>query len=310
MRNAGCSRLRSTSVRVALATLLAAVVGGGIGTALARDPEAPRVDSGPPRVGLASGVARLPLPAGWRPLNRHSSLPGLRDATAVQGAHSMVALDIRSPEDPSLLPEAMRAASAGDLPAPRLQRLDSRGTWRYEIPDALTHISVVAMALPTTGGVVTIACRSDTGSTSGAREDCGRAMSSLRLDGASELAPAPEAAARIVLPDIVGSLNRKRRTGRRALGATRSPGRRGEAARRLAAAYRSAAERLLPLAAGDAHRLTGAFAELARDHLELAAASRRRDVAGAQRAGAAIEHGERRLQPLLAAVSSRAVPRR
>lgn len=310
MRNAHGSHRRSIRLRVALATLLAAVVGAGIGTALARDPEPRRADSGPPQVGLASGVARLPLPAGWEPLNRHSSLPGLPDATAVKGAYSMVALDIRSPEDPSLLPEAVRAASAGRLPAPRLQRLDSRRTWNYEIPDALTHTSVVAMALPTTAGVVTIACQADAGSTIGAREDCRGAMSSLRLDGASELAPGPEAAARIVLPDIVASLNRQRRSGRRALGATRSPKRRGEAARQLAGAYRSAAERLRPLAAGDAHRLTDALDELARDHLELAAASRRRDAAAAQRAGAAIEHGERRLQPLLAAVSSHPVSRR
>jgi hypothetical protein len=309
VRNARGSHRRSIRLRVALATLLAAVVGAGIGTALARDPEPRRVDSGPPQVGLARGVARLPLPAGWEPLNRHSSLPGFRDATAVRGAYSMVALDIRSPEDPSLLPEAVRAASAGGLPAPRLQRLDSRRTWNYEIPDALTHTSVVAMALPTTAGVVTIACQADAGSTIGAREDCRGAMSRLRLDGASELTPAPETAARIVLPHVVDSLNRQRRSGRRALGATRSPTRRGEAARQLAVAYRSAAERLRPLAAGNAHRLTGALAELARDHLELAAASRRRDVVVARRAGAAIEHGERRLQPLIAAVSSHRMSR-
>jgi hypothetical protein len=310
MRNAGGSHLRSTRVRVAVATFLAAVAGAGIGPALVRDPPAQRAGSGPPRVGLASGVARLPLPAGWVPLNRRSSLPGLHDATAVRGAHSMVALDIRSPEDPSLLPADVRAASAGKLPAPRLQRLDSRRTWRYEIPEARTQAGVVAMALPTTGGVVTIACQADAGTTIGARDDCSGAMSALRLDGASELAPAPETAARIVLPDIVAALNRQRRSGRRALGATRSPRRRGEAARRLAVAYRSAAERLRPLAAGDAHRLTDAFAELARHHLELAAASRRRDVVVAERAGAAIEHGELRLQPLLATVSSRPMPRR
>ena len=54
-------------------------------------------------------------------------------------------------------------------------------------------------------------------------------MSSLRLDGASELAPAPEAAARIVLPDIVGSLNRKRQT---VVGPSAPRGHPGDAAKR------------------------------------------------------------------------------
>ena len=126
-------------------------------------------------------------------------------------------------------------------------------------------------------------------------------MRALRLEGASELAPAPEAAARIVLPGLMASLNRVRRSGRRALGATRSARTRRAAARRIAVAYRRAAERLRPLAAGGADRLPDAFAELARRHRALAGANRRRDVVRAQHAGAAIEYGERRLQRLLAA---------
>lgn len=300
MRVAVSSRPRSTRVRVAVASIVAALAGAGIGAVLARDPAVGHAGPGPPRVGLRSGVARLPLPAGWEPLNRWSSLPGLHDATAVRGAHSMVAVDIRSPEDPSLLPADVRASSGGRLPAPRLLRLGSRRAWRYEIPGARTRTGVVAMALPTTGGVVTIACRADAGNTVEARDDCGGAMRALRLEGAYELAPAPEAAARIVLPGLMASLNRVRRSGRRALGATRSARTRRDAARRIAVAYRRAAERLRPLAAGGADRLPDAFAELARRHRALAGASRGRDVVRAQRAGAAIESGERRLQRLLA----------
>jgi hypothetical protein len=296
----GGSRLHTTGLRVTLATLLAGAAGAGVGT-LADDRPAHRLDPGPPRVGLASGVARLPLPVGWEPLNRRSSLPGLREATAVRGAHSAVALDIRPPEDPSLLPADVRVASAGNLPAPRLQRLDSRSVWRYEIPAART---LVAMTLPTTGGVVTIACQADARVIAAASDDCEGAMGALRIDGAAELMPAPETAARIVLPAIIGKLNRQRRSGRRALRATRSPQRRGEAAQHLALAYRNAAVRLRPLAAGEVRRLIVALGDLARDHRELAAASRRRDVHMARRAGAAIERRERRLAPLLAAVSA------
>jgi hypothetical protein len=160
------------------------------------------------------------------------------------------------------------------------------------------------MALPTTRGVVTIACQADAASIAGARLDCDGAMGALRLEGASELAPTPETAARIVLPDVVARLNRQRHSGRRALRATESPRRRGGAARRLADAYLDAAGRLRPLAAGDARRLTVALADLAHHHLELAAASRRRDVRMARRAGSSIERGERRLAPLLAAATT------
>jgi len=306
MSSAGASPLRSTPVRVAVAAMLAAVSGACVGTALSHDTPAGADGPRPARVGLASGVARLPLPAGWVPLHRHSSLPGLRDATAVLGAHSIVALDIRSPDDPSLLPADVRAAAGGTLPAPRLQRVGGRSTWRYELPEARLRAGVVAMTLPTTGGVVTVACDASASSITAANEDCTEAIGALRLVGATELPPAPEAAAQILLPGIVAGLNRRRRSGRRALRSTRSPRLRSEAALRLAAAYRRAAERLRPVAAGEARSLVGAFAELGGDHLDLAESIPRRDAVATHRAATAIERGEQGLQQLLAAQSSRA----
>jgi hypothetical protein len=295
-----------TRLRLAVTTLLAAAAGAAFGTALAPDGPDPRRDDGPPRVGLMSGVARLPLPAGWEPLRRRSSLPGLDGATAVRGVHSAVALDIRAPEDSSLLPADVVAASAGDLPAPRLRQLKGgRRAWRYEIPGSRPSTRLVALALPTSGGVVTIACQADAASIGRAGEECEGAMGGLRLDRAAELTPAPETAVRIVLPATVARLNRQRRSGRRALAATRSPHGRSEAARRLARAYVTFADRLRPLAAGEARRLMVAGAELAHAHRALAIASRRRDARSAERAGKAIETGERRLAPLLAAVSRR-----
>jgi len=296
-------RLPRTRLGVVGATLLAAAAGAGLGIVLAPDAPDPRRDDAAPRVGLASGVARLPLPAGWEPLRRRSSLPGLRNATAVRGVHSVVALDIRPPEDPSLLPAGVVAASAGALPAPQLRRLDGRSAWRYEIAGGRPNTRLVALAVPTTGGVVTIACEADAVAIRRAAEECEGAIATLRLDGASGLVPAPETAARIVLPATVDRLNRQRSSGRRALAATRRPRGRSGAARRLAGAYATAADRLRPLAAGEARRVTVALDELAREHRALAAASLRRDPASARRAGAAIKEGERRLEPLLAAVS-------
>jgi hypothetical protein len=286
-------------LRMAVATRLAAVAGAALGTALAPDATDPRPGDGPPRFGWKSGVARIALPAGWEPLRRRSSLPGLNDATAVWGLYSTVALDTRAPEDSSLLPADVVAASAGDLPAPRLRELHGRRAWRYEIPGSRPSTRLVALTLPTTRGVVTIACEADVAWIGAAAEDCEEAMGALQLEGASQLTPAPETAARIVLPATVARLNRQRRSGRRALAATRSPRRRSAAARQLARAYVTFADRLRPLAAGEARRLPVACADLARQYRALAVASRRRDASSAHRAGAAIEMGERRLAPLL-----------
>jgi len=295
--------LRRSDVRLALATLAAAAAGAVLGNVIAPDdPDARRIEP-PPRYGLASGAARLPLPAGWEPLQRRSSLPGLEDATAVRGIHSAVALDIRAPEDASLLPGHFVAMHADDLPKPRLRLLDDHPTWRYELPGARPRTRLVALTLPTTRGVVTIACEAAAGVIQSAAGECEEAMSGLQLDGASVVTPAPETAARLVLPDTVARLNRERRAGRGALAAARSPRARSDAALRLADAYVAAADRLRPLAAGAAQDLTEALVGLAREHRRLAAASRRRGRAAALRAGAAIERGERRLAALLAAVS-------
>ena len=128
-------------------------------------------------------------------------------------------------------------------------------------------------------------------------------MGVLRVSGASELAPAPETAARIALPAALARLNGERRKHRRALAATCSAPERSRTAGRLARAYRTAAARLRPLAAGEARRLADALERLAHDHRSLALASRRRDAAAAGRAAGAIERGEQRVAALLRAVS-------
>ena len=280
---------------VVAATLVAAGAGAAIGSVIAPGGTEPRVADVHPRIGLRSGVARFPLPAGWEPLGRRSSLPGFEHATAVQGLHSDVALDLRPPEDASLLPAAV---AADGLPEPRARRLGVHTAWRYELPGL-----VVALALPTTGGVVTIACGATPDAIAASRTECERAMQSVGLHGASALVPAPETAAAIVLPDTIARLNRSRSLERRRFAATLSPVGRSEAARRLARGYADAASRLSPLAAGDALRLTAALDALARRHRELAAASRRRDAPASERVGAAIQRDERRLDSLLAAVT-------
>ena len=286
---------------VVVASVVAAAAGVALGSAVVGDapPSQAAAAPAPERVGLANGPARLPLPAGWRPLGRHSSLPGLEAATEVQGPRSTVALDLRAPEHPSLLPAAV-AASLGDAaPAARPERVAGYRTWRYALPG---DTPAAALVVPTSQGIVTVACAPGDGGLEAALDDCREALAALQLDGAAALPPAPETAARIVLPGVVAALNKDRRAGRRRLAAVRGPAGRHAAAIGLARGYARVADRLRPLAGGAASALVVNLDALDRTHRALArAAAHRAGLAGA-RANRAIARRERRLGALLARV--------
>ena len=290
-------------------TVLAAVAGVVLGLAVAPDPPPPAAAPPlAPRIGLASGVARLPLPADWRPLGRSSTFPGFERATAVRAAGAEAALDLRLPDDASLLPASVVAAAGGRLPAPQVRGPDGRAAWRYDLPGARPGTRIAAFALPTTGGVVTIACAAPEVRLERAAATCERAVATIRLKGARALPPAPETAAAILLPDVAGRLNAVRRSARARLAATRSPGARSAAALRLADAYAAAARTLAPVAAGETRALAATLARLGRDHRRLAAASRTRRAAAARRAGARIARRERQLAGGLARLTGRPGP--
>jgi hypothetical protein len=297
---------------LAIVTALATAAGVALGVAVAPDsPQAPQRPAPPPqpRVGLASGVAKLPLPADWRPLGRLSTLPGFEQATAVRAPGTEAALDIRLPEDASLLPASVVSAAGAALPAPTRRGPDGRTAWRYDLPGASPDTGIAAFALPTTGGVVTIACAATEGRLDRAAAACERAVSTVRLDDAAALRPTPETAAAIVLPDVIARLNGVRRSSRGRLAATTSPRARAAAGRRLATAYAAAAAALAPVAGGDARRVIATLTDLARDHRTLATAGLERRAAAQRRAGARIGRREQRLARGLRAVSGRRAAR-
>jgi hypothetical protein len=277
-------------------TVAAAAAGVGLGAALAGDAPEPAPPLSP-RMGLASGPARLPLPPGWTALGRRASLPGFEAATAVRAPHGPVAVDIRPPQDASLLPAAV---AAGRPAPPTVRMIGGRAVWRYELPGPDPATSVAALVLPTTGGVVTIACAAGVVELSAAAAECERAMASLRLEGAVALDAGPATAAAIALRDVIPALNRRRSAERRRLAAARSPAARSAAAARLADRHAAAAARLRPLAAGAGKRIAATLAGLAREYRALAVASRRRDPRAARAAGAAIGRHEQRLARALA----------
>jgi len=291
-------RSRPSAPWLLAASIAAAAAGAGaamlLGVGAREEPARPA----PPPAEIVSGVARLPLPDGWEPLKRPPAVAGFGRAAGARALYSEVALDTRRPEDASLLPAAV-AANAGEMPAPRARRFGERRVWDRELAGGPDESRLAVFTLPTTKGVVTVACQTDAGTMTLARIDCETAMQGVQLTGAAPLRPVPETATRMALPAAVARLNERRRQERRALAAARTPGPRAAAARSLAAAYAEAAAALRPLAAGAAKPLPSVLDGLAGAHRRLASASARRAARAAGRAGVAIGRGERRLAALL-----------
>jgi hypothetical protein len=286
---------RPMSWPVVVASIAAAVAG-----VLAVPVVDPRERPARPESGgvLRAGVASLPLAAGWEPARR-STIPGLEHAASARTIFGELSLDVRTPDHPSLLPAALLDGVGLATARPAPASAGSRRAWAYDLPGSRSRI--VALVLPTTEGVVTIACAGDESFAAELAFECEDALAALRLDGAALLRPTAETAARTVVGPAISVLDEVRSTARRELASTRSPAARARAARRIAAAYEAAHRRLDPLARGDATPLPRELAALARAHRALAAASAKRDARAAARAGRAIERRERLLASRLRA---------
>jgi hypothetical protein len=292
-----------STVALALVALTIAAAGAGViaGTALTQ-PAPPT----PAPVRLAVGPARLTLPHGWEP-RAAARIPGLTGTRGARAATSEFAIDVRAPENSRLLPAPLvRAAPA--VPPPLLVRAGRWTAWSYTLAKRGSSAETAVLVLPTTRGVVTFACRADEYFVRFAADDCHGALTGLRLAGATALAPAPAAAARMVAGAAFARLDRRRAAGRRALARAEAPRPRALAARRIAAAYDDAADAIARVAAGPARRVAATLRALARHHRRLARAGARRDRSAARRVGRAIDRAERRLAMALAALRTPAQP--
>jgi len=283
--------------------LLASVAAAAAGVWVSSS-RAPATTAPPPSGAvLRAGFASLPMAPGWVRAKR-SPIPGLERAPSAHGLYTDVVLDVRMPEDPSLLPARLLDATGGPSARPRATGVGGRHVWSYALEGSRSSSSITALALPTTEGVVTVACEADDGYAMVAMMECMDALAALELREAAPLRPTAETAAHIVAKPAIDRLDAVRRPARRKLASTRSPVRRARAARRIAAGFAAAARTLEPLERGTTMALGRSLRALARHHRSLAAASAARDAPGAARAGRAIDRGERRLAARLRAMSS------
>ena len=283
---------------LALAALLNAGAGIALGIAVTPDDDPPPAPPARAPQVVAAGDLRLALPDGWRPLETPPQVPGLTnaDAAAARGPSADIVFAVLPPESATLLPRALVDATGSALPAPVPAEIGGREALRYA---GLAGGRADVYAVPTSGGVATLACVSQ--SSAALAHGCDAALGGVDVGRAAPIAADERAAFAIGLPAAVARLNRARADGRRALARQRSAGGRARVSRRLGGTYTRTAERLAPLAgeAPETTRVVGLLNRLGADHARLAAASARRAPTFARRANARIRIAERQLAAAL-----------
>lgn len=270
----------------------------------------------------SAGYVELSFPSSWQRLGGAPTVPGLTfsqplalSTGAAAGASStysasssqrLLAGEVGA-SGPSLLPASFTAALHGTLPHPEAVRLGAYEAYRY------SGLSVHGLAspltlytVPTTGGVVTIACLGSTATASGSQ--CAQIAATLKLNGTTAFGLAPSQQYASALGSIFGTLNNAVNTGTAHLSAASSAAAQAAAASQLAAAYTTASRALAKLSVSPAVQsinanLAASLAALGRDYAALATAARAGNEAAYARAQHAIGSDGARTTSALAALS-------
>jgi hypothetical protein len=234
---------------VLVAGALTAAAGWWAGGAVRTDEAAP-VAAGPPVAAI--GPMRIEGAPRWTVARDAPEAERLdRAATAVfavDPASSTRAIFTLAPAaDATLLPPGLRATLARTPPAPTRTEVLGRPAWSYAGLETLSGRTMDVSLLPTTSGVLAVACTRGQDQLAGAA-DCGGGATTIDLGGAQPLAPAADLALRQRLPAAIERLDGRRTSLRRSLRGAQT--RRGQArfARRLARAYARTGALLAPVA--------------------------------------------------------------
>jgi hypothetical protein len=280
---------------------LAGMIAGGIAA-----PEPP-----PPRGQTIGGRnVALFVPPSWRRVERGPTIPGL----AVKGGIALAPAG--RPGDAGLVAGQVSTGGQGPLPPTLLRRVrgDLRtevvgvGVWdgyRYrDLRVAGFAPRLVLYAVPTASGAATVACYATPRGES-RLPACERIARSLEIVGGSDASP-PDVSRDYgrAVSAAISRLDARRTIARAALSSGAKPGRAAAASRRLSQAYAAAARPLAdvtpPAAAGGAHAALVKRLWRARDaYRRLAAAAKRKDVAGWSQAREAVRRTEARVSAAL-----------
>jgi hypothetical protein len=293
-------------VAVAIAGACAALLGGWWIAGKLRSPAPPPAPAVERTTTL--GPATIVTTNDWTPVRRAPGIQGLdRRRTAVlqpsPGAPAEIILTIAPAEDVTLIPAPMREALLAPPGAPTAAVVAGQRAWSYPAQPATRNRVMDVLVLPTTAGVLAVACVSPYSWT--ATGDCASGIDRVSLRSGAWLRPRDDLAVRTALPGVVGPLERERGALRARLHGARTVPAQRALAQRLATAYGTAAQKLAPLSPkdGPAAAIAPAFQRCERAYLGFARAGRGSDHAAARRAVAAAEDAARAALARVAAAS-------
>ena len=205
----------------------------------------------------------------------------------------------------TLLPLAFeKALPAAREGSERVRLASGQPAWRYRVSHAGGSATVL-YAAPTTSGVATVACMSQT--EAGVPRGCEALANAITVPGSRPLEPGTSAAFYSRLPAAVNQLEAARSTGLRKLSAANSAAGQAAAADGLVRAHKAAFAALAPLTAADAGlpaNTVGALNVMAGAYTELAGAARARSPQRYDDAGRGVADADAGLRRTLSQVAA------
>jgi hypothetical protein len=236
---------------LALACVVAAALAGwGLGRALRSTP----TDAAAASRRVTLGHARLQVPSTWTPIKVASAhIPGV-DAGSTRafriddGLGRRAFLTFAAPSDQRLIPSSLRRALRPPIgePAPGLLA-GHRAWWYANIATARRHVVMSVTVLPTSAGVLAVACTSSGVADAG---NCDQDIEQIALSQARVLRPRRETAFRLAASSVLRRLHDGRAALVRELNAARDAHAQARALLAIGNAYGIAARTLDPFASG------------------------------------------------------------
>jgi hypothetical protein len=229
-----------------LAVLAVAVIAAGFLIGHTGGGTAPPVNTSFASVGHVA----LRYPTGWQLGSGVPPVPGLSfsDPLTLATPHATAGLEageVAAGSGPTLLPASLRSQVAGSLPAAEPVLLGNLQAYRYSgVVIRRVAGSLTVYVVPTSAGVATAVCWSSGQAPHSFSDQCARALTTLRIIGATTYALGPSAAYAALLSSTFAQLRAASVKPQSQLRAARTPATQASFAAQLAQAYGRAATRL------------------------------------------------------------------
>jgi hypothetical protein len=261
-------------IAVILTVILAALIGWLFGGHLAKEPPAAQAPSD--RI-AAVGPIRLDVDGDWMPTRATGELAqmdvqDLAVFAPAAGLPGRTWVALAKADGPTLVPASIRSRLAAPLGKPQRASMAGHAAWSYGTLALRSGGQLELAVLPTAAGMMLVGCEAEKTWWSTV---AGCTPSVRAVGGAATVTPGADIAFRARLRAVVPDLNHARARAGKRLNRARTPGAQRVAALKLAAAHRTAASALQPVApsSGPARKVLGRLGATATAYRALAVAA-------------------------------------